>query len=37
VKVLAQEFFGDSKALIKVDMSEYSEKASVSKLIGSAP
>ncbi|MDD2565371.1 MAG: ATP-dependent Clp protease ATP-binding subunit [Candidatus Gracilibacteria bacterium] len=37
VKVLAQEFFGDPKALIKVDMSEYSEKASVSKLIGSAP
>ncbi|EKE29192.1 MAG: ATPase AAA-2 protein [uncultured bacterium (gcode 4)] len=37
VKVLAKEFFWDSKALIKVDMSEYSEKASVSKLIGSAP
>ncbi|EKE28296.1 MAG: hypothetical protein ACD_3C00082G0008 [uncultured bacterium (gcode 4)] len=37
VKVLAKEFFWDSKALIKVDMSEYAEKASVSKLIGSAP
>lgn len=37
VKVLAKEFFWDSKALIKVDMSEYSEKASVSKLIWSAP
>lgn len=37
VKVLAKEFFWDSKALIKVDMSEYSEKASVSKLLGSAP
>ncbi len=37
VKVLAQEFYGDPKALIKVDMSEYSEKASVSKLLGSAP
>ena len=37
VKVLAKEFFGDNKALIKVDMSEYSEKASVSKLLWSAP
>lgn len=37
VKVLAKEFFWDAKALVKVDMSEYSEKSSVSKLIGSAP
>lgn len=37
VKVLAKEFFWDEKALIKVDMSEYSEKASVSKLLWSAP
>ncbi|MBP8016509.1 ATP-dependent Clp protease ATP-binding subunit, partial [Candidatus Gracilibacteria bacterium] len=37
VKVLAAEFFGDPKALIKIDMSEYSERASVSKLLGSAP
>ncbi|MDD2486840.1 MAG: ATP-dependent Clp protease ATP-binding subunit [Candidatus Gracilibacteria bacterium] len=37
VKALAQEFYGDQKALIKVDMSEYSEKASISKLLGSAP
>lgn len=37
VKVLAKEFFWDQNALIKVDMSEYSEKASVSKLIWSAP
>ncbi|MDD4530883.1 MAG: ATP-dependent Clp protease ATP-binding subunit [Candidatus Gracilibacteria bacterium] len=34
VKVLAKEFFGDEKALIKLDMSEYSERASASKLIG---
>ena len=34
VKRLAQEFFGDEKALIKLDMSEYNERASASKLIG---
>lgn len=34
VKQLAQEFFGDEKALIKLDMSEYNERASASKLIG---
>ncbi|MDD2891386.1 MAG: ATP-dependent Clp protease ATP-binding subunit [Candidatus Gracilibacteria bacterium] len=34
VKQLAQEFFGDEKALIKLDMSEYNEKSSASKLIG---
>lgn len=37
VKALAQEFYWDPKALIKIDMSEYSEKASVSKLLWSAP
>ena len=37
VKVLAEEFFGDPKAMIRIDMSEYAEKASASKLIGSAP
>ncbi len=37
VKILASEFFWDKKALIKIDMSEYSEKASVSKLLWSAP
>ena len=31
---LAQALFGDEKALIRFDMSEYSEKHSVSKLIG---
>ncbi len=34
VKQLALEFFGDEKALIKLDMSEYNERASASKLIG---
>jgi ATP-dependent Clp protease ATP-binding subunit ClpA len=34
---LAKEYFGDEKALIRVDMSEFMEKYSVSKLIGSAP
>lgn len=34
VKVLAEEFFGDPKALIKIDMSEYQDKSSASKLIG---
>jgi ATP-dependent Clp protease ATP-binding subunit ClpC len=36
VKVLAREFYGDEGALIKVDMSEYSDKTSVNKLIGSS-
>ena len=36
-KLLAQEFFGDERALIRVDMSEFMEKYSASKLIGSAP
>ncbi|MEI6222196.1 MAG: AAA family ATPase [bacterium] len=36
-KVLAEELFGSADALIKVDMSEYMEKHSVSKLIGSPP
>jgi ATP-dependent Clp protease ATP-binding subunit ClpC len=34
VKQLALEFFGDEKALIKLDMSEYNERSSASKLIG---
>lgn len=34
VKVLADEFFGDPKALIKLDMSEYGDRSSASKLIG---
>ena len=36
-KVLAEHVFGDSEALIRVDMSEYMEKHSMSKLIGSPP
>ncbi len=34
VKVLAREFFSDEKALIKIDMSEYQDRSSASKLIG---
>lgn len=34
-KLLAKEYFGDEKALIRVDMSEFMEKHSVSKLVGS--
>jgi ATP-dependent Clp protease ATP-binding subunit ClpC len=36
-KRLAEEIFGDSDALIRVDMSEYQEKYSMSRLIGSPP
>lgn len=36
-KALAEALFGDEGALIRVDMSEYMEKHSVSKLIGSPP
>jgi ATP-dependent Clp protease ATP-binding subunit ClpA len=36
VKVLAEEFFADKDALIKIDMSEYSDKTSVNKLIWSS-
>ncbi len=36
-KVLAEALFGDENAMIRVDMSEYMEKHSVSKLIGSPP
>lgn len=36
-KALAEAVFGDEKALIRVDMTEYMEKHSVSKLIGSPP
>ena len=34
VKILAEEFFADPKALIKIDMSEFQDKSSASKLIG---
>jgi len=36
-KALAEFLFNDDKALIRVDMSEFMEKHSVSKLIGSPP
>lgn len=36
-KALAEYMFDDEKALIRVDMSEYMEKHSVSKLVGAAP
>ncbi len=36
-KALAQFMFNDDKALIRVDMSEYTERHSISKLIGSPP
>ncbi len=36
-KALAEAMFGDENAMIRVDMSEYMEKYSVSKFIGSPP
>lgn len=36
-KKLAKEIFGDEKALIRFDMSEYPDKTAVNKLIGSNP
>ena len=36
-KVLAKSLFGSEKAMIRLDMSEYSEKHSISKLIGAPP
>ena len=36
-KALAEAMFGTESALIRVDMSEYMEKHSVSKMIGSPP
>ena len=36
-KALAQALFGTDQAMIRLDMSEYMEKHSVSKLIGSPP
>ena len=37
VRALAVELFGSEEALIRLDMSEYMEKHTVSKLIGSPP
>ncbi len=36
-KTLAESMFGDSKSLIQLDMSEYMEKFTVSRLVGSPP
>ena len=36
-KALAEFMFNDEKALVRIDMSEYMEKHSVSKMIGSPP
>ncbi|KXZ39363.1 ATP-dependent Clp protease ATP-binding subunit ClpA [Alkalithermobacter thermoalcaliphilus JW-YL-7 = DSM 7308] len=37
VKALAKELFGTEEAMISIDMSEYMEKHTVSKLIGAPP
>jgi ATP-dependent Clp protease ATP-binding subunit ClpC len=36
-KTLAEQMFGDSKSLIHLDMSEYSEKHNVSRMMGAPP
>ena len=36
-KILASELFDSSDALIRIDMSEYMEKFSISRLIGAPP
>ena len=36
-KALAREYFGDEEAMIRLDMSEYMERQTVSKLIGAPP
>jgi ATP-dependent Clp protease ATP-binding subunit ClpC len=36
-KVLANELFSDKKSLIKIDMSEFSEKHNVARLVGAPP
>ena len=36
-KIIANSFFGDSSKMIKIDMAEFMEPHSVSKLIGSPP
>ena len=36
-RALAERMFGDEKALIQIDMSEYMEKFNVSRLVGSPP
>ena len=36
-KTLAESMFGDENAMVRIDMSEYMEKHTVSRLIGSPP
>eukprot|EP00931_Biecheleriopsis_adriatica_P102752 TRINITY_DN77686_c0_g1_i1.p1 TRINITY_DN77686_c0_g1~~TRINITY_DN77686_c0_g1_i1.p1 ORF type:complete len:940 (-),score=259.85 TRINITY_DN77686_c0_g1_i1:78-2870(-) len=36
-RVLAEEYYADAKALVRLDMSEYSEGHSVSRLVGPPP
>jgi len=36
-KALAEFLFGDEKAIVRIDMSEYMEKASTSRLVGAPP
>ncbi|MCG9896166.1 MAG: AAA family ATPase, partial [Fimbriimonadaceae bacterium] len=36
-KALAEVLFGDEKAIVRIDMSEYSEKHAVSRLVGAPP
>ncbi|MBP0989655.1 MAG: ATP-dependent Clp protease ATP-binding subunit [Oscillospiraceae bacterium] len=36
-RAVAEEIFGDEKSIIRLDMSEYTEKQSVARLIGSPP
>lgn len=36
-KALAESMFGDERLMVRLDMSEYMEKSSVSKLIGAPP
>lgn len=36
-KALAREYFGDEESMIRLDMSEYMERHTVSKLIGAPP
>ncbi len=37
IKVLAEQLFNDEEKIVRLDMSEYMEKHSISKLIGSPP
>ena len=36
-KALAQELFDDDRHIVRIDMSEYMEKHSVSRLVGAPP